>query len=172
MKIMALDPATTMGYAIGRHDAIPRSGSVRLKRPAEHRNVAPFNAMCFLRDQWVLDRPDLVVVEHFLNPVAQKSADAVILQIMVYGVIVAMCQRYGIRIEEPGRSTILKHFIGRANMGDRESTKQAVLRRAKLLKYMPAESFDKDRADACAVFDFGAATYARFQSKTLVLFDS
>lgn len=170
MLLMGIDPATCLGFAIGEAGAVPRSGSVRLKRPREERDVAPFNALCFLRDTWTLEKPDLVCVEHFLSPAAQKSADAVILQIEVYGVIVALCRAYQIRYEAPQRSTVLKHFIGRANMGERAATKRAVLQRAKTLGYLPLDCADDDRADACALFDYAAATYARAAPRKLVMF--
>lgn len=170
MRIMAIDPATVLGFAIGPSGAIPRSGAVRLRKPSQPRDVAAFNALCFLRDTWVLDKPDIVCVEHFLNPVAQKSADAIILQIEVYGVIVAMCQAYGVRYEAPDRSTVLKHFIGVGRTGDRSETKRAVIQRAVMLGYMPKGSTDDNRADACALFDFAAATYCRVQPRDLVLF--
>lgn len=170
MLIMAIDPATILGWAIGPAGAIPRSGSVRLKKPSQDRDIAPFNALCFLRDTWVLDKPDLVCVEHFLNPAAQKSADAIILQIEVYGVIVAMCQAYGIRYEAPERSTVLKHFIGAGRTGDRAETKRQVVQRAIMLGYMPKGATDDNRADACALFDWCAATHCRATPKSLVLF--
>lgn len=170
MKLLALDPATVMGFAYGEAGAIPRSGSVRLKRPGEAAEVAAFNALAFLRDLFVLDKPDLCFLEHYLNPVAQKSADAVILQLMVYGVIVATCQSYQVRYETAHAATIRKHFIGAANAGRRQDTKLAVLNRAKALGYIPRDCRDDNRADALAAWDFAAATYARARPERLVLF--
>ena len=170
MIVMGIDPATVLGWAIGRAGEIPRSGSVRLKTPSQDRDVAPFNALCFLRDTWILDKPDMVCVEHFMNPAAQKSADAIILQIEVYGVIVAMCQAYGIPYKSPERSTVLKHFIGVGRTGDRGETKRAVIQRAIMLGYMPRDCSDDNRADACELFDYAAATYCRTTPARLVLF--
>lgn len=170
MRIAALDIATTCGFAFGEAGAIPQSGSVRLKRPGEPPEVAAFNMRAFLRDRLTLERFDMLALEHFLNPVAQKSADAVILQIMCFGVAVAEGMARGIRIEAPQPSTIRKHFIGCANMGARKDTKAAVLARAKVLGYVPRDCRDTDRSDACAVFDFTAATYARVPPRDLVFF--
>jgi len=170
MKIMALDPATVLGFAYGESGDIPKSGSVRLKGRNDDVNVAPFNALAFLRDQFVLGKPDLCCIEHYMNPVAQKSADAIILQIMVFGVIVAVCRSYGVRIETPHRATVLKHFIGKANMGERALTKQAVIKRSIALRYVPHGCVDDNRADACALFDYAAATFARAAPRELVFF--
>lgn len=170
MRIMALDPATVTGFAFGEAGSIPKSGSVRLKRPGESADVAAFNALAFLRDRFVLDRPDLCCVEHYLTPVAQKSADAVILSIMVFGVIVAMCRAYGVRFEAPKADTIRKHFCGAANAGARANTKLMVLNRAKLLGYIPRDCADDNRADACAAFDYASAHFARVQPRDIALF--
>lgn len=170
MRIAALDIATVCGFAFGEAGAIPQSGSVRLKRFGEPPEVAAFNMRAFLRDRFMLERFDLLAIEHFLNPAAQKSADAVILQIMCFGVAVAEGMARGMRIEAPQPSTIRKHFIGRANMGERRDTKAAVLGRAKTLGYVPRDCRDDNRADACALFDFAAATYARVPPRDLVFF--
>lgn len=170
MKILALDVATVTGYAIGHAGDIPQSGSVRLKRRDDGADVAAFNMLAFLRDRFVLDKPDLVAIEHFLNPVAQKSADAVILQLQCFGVAVAACQAYSIRYETPHMDAIRKHFCGQARAGKREDTKRMVLNRAKALRYIPSDCSDDNRADACALFDYAAAHFARVQPKALVFF--
>ena len=170
MLIMAIDPATVLGYAIGEAGSIPRSGSVRLKKPGQERDVAAFNALCFLRDTWVLETPDLVSVECFMNPAAQKSADAIILQIEVYGVIVAMCRAYGIRYVAVQRMTVVKHFLGEQRRQDRAALKAKIIARAILLGYMPKDTHDDNRADACAIFDHAAATFCRTPPRELVLF--
>jgi Holliday junction resolvasome RuvABC endonuclease subunit len=170
MRLMSIDSATILGFAIGEPGTIPRSGAVRLKKPSQDRDLAAFNCLCFLRDTWVLDKPDLVCVEHFMSPAASKSADATILQIELYGVIVAMCQAYGIAYHSVQPATWRKHFCGQANAGERNATKDMVLRRARALKYVPADCQENNRADACGIYDWAAATLCRSIPKTLVLF--
>jgi hypothetical protein len=167
---MALDPATVTGFAYGEAGAIPKSGSVRLKRPNQGPEVAAFNMLAFLRDRFVLDRPDLCVIEHYMNPAAQKSADAVILQIMVFGVIVAMCKANNVRIETPHAATIRKHFCGAARAGARADTKRMVIRRAVMLGYVPKDCTDDNRCDAVAAWSWAECAFARIQPKSLVLF--
>ncbi|MGD9544970.1 hypothetical protein [Methylocystis sp.] len=170
MLILALDIATYTGYALGRAGEIPASGSVRLKRPGEPADVAAFNMRAFLRDRLALERPDLICIEHYLNPVAQKSADAVILQLMCFGVAVAEAMARDIRLEKPAPATVRKHFIGAANMGERKATKAAVLNRARVLGYIPRDCRDDNRADACAIFSFASANYARRRPAELMMF--
>ncbi len=170
MKIFTLDIATVTGYAIGVAGEIPRSGAVRLKKSIDHVFMAPFNMGCFLRDMFVMDKPDIVVIEHFLNPVAQKSADAIILQLMCFGAAIYVCMSKGLRIETVMPATVRKHFCGVANAGNRADTKRMVLSRAKALRYVPFDCVDDNRADACAIFDYAAATFARVQPRDLVMF--
>ena len=170
MVILALDTATVTGWALGEAGKIPASGSVRLKRPQDHRDVAPFNAQCFLRDMWETAQPDLVVIEEFMNPAAQKSADAISLQLMVYGVVVALCQSYTIPYRAVHRMTIVKHFLGPQRRQQRAELKAKVVGRAILLGYMPRGHTDQNRADACAAFDYGAAYFARVPPAELVMF--
>ncbi|MCC3246707.1 hypothetical protein LG047_15510 [Methylocystis sp. WRRC1] len=171
VNIMALDIATVCGFCIGRAGEIPRSGSVRLKRPCDGPEVAAFNMRAFLRDQFIFDRPDIIISEHFLNPVAQKSADAVVLQLYCHGVMHAEAMARNIRVHAPHAATVRKHFIGAANMGERKATKDAVLNRAKLLGYIPGDCRDDNRADAVALFDWASATIARVPPRNLVLFN-
>ncbi len=170
MKILALDLAVVTGYAIGIAGEIPQSGSVRLKRRDDPAEVAPFNMLAFLRDRFVLDKPDLVAIEHYMHPVASKSADATILQLFCFGVAVAACQAYGLRYEAPRVDAIRKHFCGQRNAGNRGDTKRMVLARAKTLGYVPRDCTDDNRADACALFDFASAHYARVRPKALIMF--
>jgi fumarylacetoacetate (FAA) hydrolase family protein len=140
--IMALDLATVTGYAIGRAGSIPRSGSVRLRYPDQERGVAPFNLMAFLRDRFVLEKPDLIAVEDMMGAPAIKSADAAVAQIMLHGVIEAMARINAIRLDRVHRATLLKHFIGRGRTGERATTKRAVIEQAKLQQAQQATQID------------------------------
>ncbi len=172
MLILALDIATYTGFAIGRAGEIPLSGSVRLKRPGEPPDIAAFNMRCFLRDRLALEKPDLICLEHFLNPIAQKSADAVILQLMCFGVAIAEAHAKAIHVEKPQAATVRKHFIGAANMGERKATKAAVVSRARMLGYIPRDCSDDNRADACGLFDYASAHYAHIAPRELTMFEA
>lgn len=165
---MALDLATVTGYAIGRAGSIPRSGSVRLRYPDQERGVAPFNLMAFLRDRFVLEKPDLIAVEDMMGAPAIKSADAAVAQIMLHGVIEAMARINAIRLDRVHRATLLKHFIGRGRTGERATTKRAVIEQAKLLGYVPADCRDDNRCDAVAVWDWASAKVAGTPRKSTI----
>lgn len=180
MIILALDIATTTGWAYGRAGAAtaPRSGSVRLKRPQEPQEVAPFNLHCFLRDrfeEWGAfnELPELVFIEHYLNPVAQPSADAAIMQLYGHGAAQAFIRSYGIRVEMAMPSTIRKHFVGhgKAPKGSKpDEIKRLVRDRCVALRYVERTCADFDRTDALAAWDYAAAVYGRAIPQRLQLF--
>lgn len=178
MRILALDIATKTGFAHGGSGAFPRSGSVRLKRPDEAHEVAAFNLHCFLRDrfeEWAPFGllPDLVLVEHFLNPTAQPSADAVILQLQAHGAVQAFVRSWGILIVMVSPDVIRKHFIGvsRAKKTDPKGwIKQQVLARNVQLGYLEPTCRDLDRSDALALWDYGQAKFARSIPAELAMF--
>ena len=169
MMILGLDVATRTGFAYGEAGSKPVSGSVRLKRPDEAQEIAPFNLHCFLRDTFRdLDflnmMPDLVFAEHYLNPAAQPSADAAIMQLQAHGAMQALCRSYGVRVELAMPSVIRKHFIGigQAPKGSPKGwIKDQVRRRCVQLGYVDAVCRDLDRTDALAAWDYAAAVFGR-----------
>jgi hypothetical protein len=175
MQVFALDLAVRTGFAVGAPGACPRSGVVTLKRPGELPAVAFSNLIAFLNDQ-LGEGPDLIVKEAALPLQGFKdrsnSAAAVILAYGMHAIVEGMAGRFGIRVESVAAPTIRKHFIGRAKLGDRRATKHAVIDRCHLLKLMPRECVDDNRADALATWDFACATFGRrsFDAPALRLF--
>lgn len=187
MMIHALDPATNTGSALGRADEMPQISRIRLKRPSDDAEVAAFNMACFLRDQWTFGTPDLVVIEHYMNPTAHKSADAAILALAVHFTVTTMCMTRNILWKAVYPQTWRKHLLGKAYSGDvrpkgsppltakqqaekRDATKALTLKRVKLLGYLPQDSQDTDKADAAAIWDWAAHTYGRRNTGALHLF--
>ena len=174
MIILALDVATRTGFAIGEAGKIPRSDTARLKKPGEDVQVAWRNIGFLLRDMFVLDKPDLIVVEAPMHPTAQKSPDAVVLQWGAVSVVTFIGAAYEIPIEWVNAQTVSKHFVGQsrfsAQQGGRDAKKKATIQRAQLLGYIPKDCRDDDRADACAVFDYASARWGRVRPSNLVMF--
>jgi hypothetical protein len=160
--IFALDLAVHAGYAIGAPGECPRSGSVILKKPDDHRAVAFANLFRFLNERWSEDRPSLVVKEAPLPLQAFKSLGNAAFTVRVthglHAVVEGMCAMFGISCEDVSDATVRKHFIGKANCGNRAATKAAIIQRCHLLGYMPKDCCDDNRADALATWDFAAAT--------------
>ncbi|MFO1150974.1 MAG: hypothetical protein U1E62_21575 [Alsobacter sp.] len=181
MIVLALDIGTNTGWAhgkVGGNNPPPISGSVRLKRTHEPHEVAPFNLHCFLRDrfeEWAVfgQLPDLAFLEHFLNPVAQPSADAAIMQLQGHGAAQAFLRSHGIRVEMAMPATIRKHFIGTAKVpkgSPAGEIKRLVRNRCAQLGYCPRDCTDYDRTDALAAWDYAAHVFGRAQPRTLQMF--
>lgn len=179
--IQAIDLAQRTGFAIGSPGAMPRSGAVVLKEKKERRDIAMGSLIAWLQDEWKGEKPALVIREAPLPLAAYKrgksdtigtadaSQDTVQISYGLHGILEGMCNRYGIQLVDAYPARTRKHFIDAGNMGSRELTKRAVIERCWLLGYFPRSTFDLDRADACSVWDWAAATYGQ-RSGALHLF--
>lgn len=185
--ILALDPATRLGFAVGEPGAIPRSGTIRLKQPDEPFETAATNMAAWLRDTLTIEPVDLVVVEHFLSPKYSSSQNAAIMGVGLYAIAASIAGLYGIRFASATPAEIRAFVCGRASAASRRrhgaaprtqreiasaraATKQMVLDRCKLLKLLPEDCMDDNRADACALWEFSCARFARAERKELFLF--
>ncbi len=185
MLIAAFDLARRMGFAIGRAGEIPRAGAKLLASKDEPPAAGAQELGRFLRDVMVLEKPDLVIAEHWLHPSAQPSGDAVLWQLHLHGALhgVLGCWQ-GIRFEHVAADTVRKHFCGRASAfartkapkdwrakrDARQATKDMVIDRAVALGYLPKTRRDDDCADACALWDYASAHFARRPMQKLVMF--
>ena len=167
MQLIALDLGTRMGFACGKagHGDVPRSGAVILKTPREPRGRAAGNLIAWLNKIIPAERPALLVKEAPLHLGAFKklenAAHTVTFTSGLHFIVEGMCDRYGVPFKDVSDQTIRKHFIGINRMGSRAATKLAVIQRAKALKLIPYDCADDNRADAVALFDFAAHTFAR-----------
>ena len=170
MRILAIDAATRTGIAIGNAGEKPRVTALRLKKPDEDYTVAWFNMACYLRDLFVLDKPDLIALEAPMHPAAQRSPDAVVLQWGVACAVLIMARFYELRLEFCKVDNVRKHFTGRSRWKDRKEAKTQTISRCHQLGYLPSTCKDEDMADACAIFDYASARFAKVQPKVLQMF--
>jgi hypothetical protein len=179
MNIMALDIAVRLGFAVGEAGKIPRSGSVRLKSPEDDPSRACRRFGIWLRDEFALRIPDLVIIEAPVNigafidwkqdggkPTFRSNPQTISLLHRLIGGVETLCGPYGVRCVAANVQTVRKHFLGVARPPD---PKKAVIARCHLLGLMPKTSKDDNQADALALFDFGAATHARAVPAQLVM---
>lgn len=163
--VFALDLATRTGFAVGAAGEKPRSGVVVLKKPNEHRSEAFWNLTAWLQQEWSQEKPHLVVKEAPFNLQAfadkHNSQAGVQLAYGFHGIVEGLARGYGIPCEDAYPSAIRKFFLGRARLGTRAETKAAVVARCHLLRLIPADCDDDNRADAVATFEFACATHFR-----------
>lgn len=161
--VFALDLAVRTGWAHGAPGSVPASGVVRLKKPDEHRSVAFSNMIAFLNVRFTADKPVLVVKEAMLPLEAFRAIgnaeSTVRMHAGLHAIVEGMCVRFGIDCREASDSTIRKHFLGRGRLGDRETTKRAVVERCHVMRLMPREVDDDNQADAIACHDWACATF-------------
>jgi hypothetical protein len=163
--IIALDLAVRTGVAIGDAGEAPTASVVTLKRPNESAAVAYANLLAWLDRAIREHRPDLVFAEAALPLQAYRrlgSAEkTVVMHAGLHAIVAAICGRYGVRHEERADSTIRKHFLSIGRLGDRASTKAAVVARCHLLELLPRSCCNDNMADAIAAYDFASAHLMR-----------
>lgn len=172
-NILSLDIGNLMGFAKGAPLSDPVSGTVRLRKNHEPRETTLGNLIAWLDQEFTAAAPELLVKETMLSLQAFANMDSgessYKLQSQMHGIIEGMCQRYGIPFDDVADSTARKHLLGIGRLGDRDATKAAVVQRCKLLKYVPADSTDHNRADALATWDYACFTYGRGSKSTTEL---
>lgn len=157
MDILALDIATTTGFARGRSDAAkPTCGSTRFGS-ANASNNAVFGA-CL---RWIAQilkpepRPDLLIVEAMLPPgarVGTTSRDVRDRLAGLHGCIRGVAHLHGVhRIEQATVGDVREHFIQDRGL-KRDPAKRAVLERGRALGWISDR--DLDAADALALWSF------------------
>lgn len=170
-----LDLGTRCGIAFGVAGKPPTVTALRLKKPGDHRAVAFGKLQRFLVDAFEQSRPALVAKESMLHMAALAklsggSDDNIRMHAGLHAVVEAVCWQYDVPWTEAADSTIRRHFIGKAKLGDRVSTKAAVVARCHLLGLMPKDCHDDNLADALACHNWATATYCGRAADTRELF--
>lgn len=186
MRILSLDLGRRMGVADG-DCAILGKAAPSVEAVTLRGSSAETRARCLAG--WVHERLyrnhyDLIITESPMNPAASKSSDATIAQFYLHGALQGAAGTFGVEVETAPVMSVRRHFCGQAcsprikgrcrTLAEarmaREFINTAVLARAILLGYLPQESKDWDQANACALWDFGCAKFARARPKALVMF--
>ncbi len=160
MLILALDLATTSGWALGPVGSPPTCGSIKLGRGDADDAKIFGRALAWLAD--LLEpqpRPDLVVIEALLPPTAMKGKTSRAVRDRLAGlrgIAKAACFLRGIKsIEEADVGTIRAHFIGDRTL-KRDAAKREVLRTCQRLGWA-AE--DDNAGDALACWSYAASRF-------------
>lgn len=164
-QIFAIDLGQHAGFAAGSPGDVPRSGTVILKRKTDPARTAYGNLIAFLDERWRTERPSLVVVVPPPTLEAHRrfrsNDEAAQMQYGMHAIALGMVDRFGLAVAEIHEGKVRKHFVGRASFGDRDATKAAVVARCHVLRLMPADCLDNDRADAIALHDYACTHYGR-----------
>ena len=178
MRILTLDLATRSGFAVGPAGTIERAGSKRFRDPEDEPERAFRKFGCFLRDEFTIDLPDLVVIEAPMNMGGMVEADeksergfkfkskpeTIYLLTGLVAVAHGICGPYGVRAINVGVQKVRKHFLGVSRPSD---PKKAVVARCHLLGLMPKNERDDNKADAIAMHVWASDTYGRPATRDL-----
>ena len=167
--VLALDLATTLGWASGPVGGKPVSGKLRLGDKNATRAEKFAHLMRFLNDRLKVERPRLVVIEEVLNPRVLLRVGATLdTAKTLYGlpaVAEAVLRIRGVpRIEFVNVQNVRAHFVGQRRFKDetdpetgkkiksRDNAKAAVINACRLRGWA-VESHDE--ADAIATWSYG-----------------
>lgn len=157
MIILALDLATTTGWARGSPGEEPTYGSVRFAGKGASQEAIFGNALDWLITDTKLVPPDMIVYE---SPIIAKWGKTTIetseilhgLPALVKGVAF-MRGIFKDRLRRINVSTVRKYFIGRERCESKEA-KKLTIRKCKLMRWQPQ---DDNAADALALWSYQCA---------------
>jgi hypothetical protein len=164
--ILALDIATTTGWARGKLGEQPISGSITFRKnnPAQPFGDALEHFRGLLQAK---PRPDLVMIERMLPPSAFQGATGFktfLLLAGLRGVVFSVVDRLGVELGEANVGDVRQHFIS-DRMAGRERAKRETVQRCRALGWQPA---DDNAADALAVWSYACALIDPVQALKIV----
>jgi len=153
--ILALDIATTTGFARGRVGGRPTFGSVSFAGKGQASDNAVFaNALRWLSGFTSGQPPQLLILEQMLPPSAMRGRTARAVRDRLAGlegVIRAVAYCRGVyRIETATVHQVRAHFIGESSL-QRGAAKREVMRTCHRLGWQVQ---DDDAGDACALWSY------------------
>jgi Holliday junction resolvasome RuvABC endonuclease subunit len=156
--IIAIDPATHCGCAIGEPGGDPRLSSVSMRKSKEDTHEDIWGRAVRWFDH-VLQRhqPILVAVEKpFYSTGETTFSTTVVLQGM-YAVFVAAARAKNITVWPVSVQTWRKHTLGTSKLGGRDAAKKAMV---KLCRQLSWSAPDDNAADAAGIWVWASAKHA------------
>jgi hypothetical protein len=150
--ILALDLATTTGWAIGRPDRTPRFNSFRIAKPGVERCNVYRSFRIWIEDFTRNHKPKLIVYESPASPMIMQghtNIDTIKRLIGLCEHLEEWCVGTGIELREASVGQVRAHFIG-SNM-KRDAAKAATIARCHELGW---DVSNDNEGDACALWDY------------------
>lgn len=190
MDILALDLATKTGFARADSSFLQKgagegrlvSGTHRLRGKDDDANRGCRRLGIWLRDQFTISVPELVIVEAPVPIGAmidrtpdedgkiglkfRSNPETIAFLQRIVGGVQTICGPYGIRCELASAQTVRKTVLGNARPPD---AKRAVVQWCHTMRYMERTDFDDNRADAIALAVYAAIKFARSTPAQLVM---
>lgn len=167
-KILAIDSASCMGWAVGMSDGEPRSGFVQLGGVSAVPAAKFSAAMKWMNTMMKTEQPDIILIEApFLN--AEKTSMAQIrLSHGLLAIYHGMAHHHGcFRVSEPNNQAVANYFISRppkkkgekSKPLDSEQKKLMVRRRCLDLGWITEDDTNLDQTDALSIWAYGVGQY-------------
>lgn len=155
-RVLALDLATTTGYAFGAPGSIPTFGDVRFSKAGSSRAVTYRNFRTWLEEKWNRRdaQPDLIVFESPAVPsimAGRTNIDTIKLLVGLAENLEEWCLGK-VELREASVSQVRVHFIGQ-NM----KSALAKARTVERCRSLGWEVENTDQADACALWSYQTA---------------
>jgi|SRR5262245_2536464 len=152
--VLALDIASTCGWARGPIGGEPQCGSVRFAKPG-----ASQLAICGRALEWAIATikdplPDVIAIEGLLPPAALKMRSNEEHELLghLHGIMLGVAFMRGVyKVHKHHLKAIRGHFLYGIPYGKGEA-KQVTVRKCRSLGWL--EAADDDAADACAVWSY------------------
>lgn len=165
--ILALDLGLRVGCAFGTIGDKPSAIAVTLRPRGCSRGTAFYNFLAWFGEKVREVRPTLIVKEALLpvGALANKREKAISSQASVeityflHGAAEAIAAAHVTRIESGHVATVRKAFIGKGRVGNRADMKVAVIARCHLLRWLPRDCDDHDKADALALWEWARGAF-------------
>lgn len=153
--ILALDVATTTGWARGEIGAVPVCGSITFKGRGESFSDDVFMAALEWTHDLIADKPpDILILEKMLPPDAMKTRTSRAVRDRLaglHGVIRAVARRQGVgEISEASVGDVRAHFLGERSLR-RPDAKRVVMARCAALGWAACND---NEGDALALWSF------------------
>lgn len=158
--VLALDLATTTGYARGRVGSIPVAGTVCFASSSSASDNAIFGAaLCWISELLLpTPRPDMIVIEALLPPGAMVGMTSRVVRdrlIGLHGIVRAVSHLRSVHnFHAVSVGDIRAHFIGDRNL-PRAVAKRETIARCRALGWTTGGS--NDAADALAAWSYGCS---------------
>jgi Holliday junction resolvasome RuvABC endonuclease subunit len=162
MRILALDLATTTGWAVGGGNVKVRHGTLRLHASS----LVGIGGICAelidrVADLVVAHEPNRVIFEAPMM-IGGRSAHTARVLIGLSVAVEIFCYRRSIPCTEERVDTVRSAVLGRARFGGRDEAKLAVMKWAGLVGYKPAND---NEADALALLDYALGMHRQGRLK-------
>jgi hypothetical protein len=159
-RVLALDPASTTGFAYGAPDAdAPEIGSVKFSREHDVRADVFGRAVAWWRMRMQTRQPHLLVIEPPIPPGdlwGKSNYDSTVILHGLYAIFIGLAMEWPMPVIEAPTRTWRKYFLGMGNLR-RDEAKLAAKRMCRRLKWGDPLTSDENACEAAGIWAFGCA---------------